>query len=217
VPVKRRSNRRARRSRVPTAQRLPASRFLRRMGFPARRGFTAPERLPMHSRVQPPPGGEVPATSPHTPSTLSHLLPYPFASLNSPPLAHNPAVARLNGFFYRADLSTQDNMVDLFVRPSDSIMHCAREMCGGRGKPGFENRYCPRGSGSKDGTMCPVGFYCNGVQRRPCTASTGFYCPAGASSPDGVACLAGYQVLFGPSPDCARAGIACLYLPLRSG
>ena len=45
--------------------------------------------------------------------------------------------------------------------------------------------------------MCPVGFYCNGVLRRPCTAAAGFYCPAASSSPDGVACLAGYQV---PTP-----------------
>jgi hypothetical protein len=61
--------------------------------------------------------------------------------------------------------------------------------------------------------MCPVGFFCNGVLRRPCTASAGFYCPAGASSPDGVPCLAGYQVRQLLIPGLLKLALAPLALP----
>ena len=80
-------------------------------------------------------------------------------------------------------------------------------------------RYCPSASGSKDGTLCPVGYFCDGVARQPCSAAPGSYCAPGSSSPTGVPCPDGYQarrpatLSSPPRPPPSRSATIAFSLP----
>jgi hypothetical protein len=54
-------------------------------------------------------------------------------------------------------------------------------------------RYCPSGSTSSQGILCPVGRFCLGASAGAylCEAEPGFYCPEGSKLTEGVECPPG--------------------------
>jgi len=46
-----------------------------------------------------------------------------------------------------------------------------------------EGHYCPPGTDSALGSVCPTGYYCDGgpADKIACNTAPGFYCPEGGS------------------------------------
>ena len=84
-----------------------------------------------------------------------------------------------------------------------NVTKLATALCSGtcKGAPG---RYCPAGSASSQGVLCPQGAYCIGgaVQPLPCTSKVGYYCAAGSPNGTGVCCPPAYTCPGGAAWPC---------------
>ena len=80
-------------------------------------------------------------------------------------------------------------------------------------------RFCPDGgTDPHEGSVCPVGFYCEGKQAapQPCTAQPGHYCPEGSLSEEGVDCPQGFACQGGSANKIICQSAPGFYCPVAS-